>query len=202
MSFKIENKIKEYKKRKYELINGNNTDDSPIFYPKKVIKDNKNIISHHISELSTLNTLSNSPVKFKHNNNQTTISNDKSSLGGVDIISENINKVFLSLEQLIIDDNNNEKKINNNNCSSSDSSNKESYEEESKMELDNKNIQNKFNTNSICINIPKLNFDNIFEYYKQTSLEIKVINNEPSKNNVNNEKTIAYSKYYKKSYDV
>jgi hypothetical protein len=202
MSLKIENKIKEYKKKKYESINGNNTDGSPIIFPKKIIKDNKNIISHHTSELSTLNTLSNSPVKFKHSNKRTTISNEKSSLNSVDIIGENINKVFLSLEQLIIDDNNNENKINNNNYSSSVSSNKDSYEEESKIELGNKNIQNKYNTNSIVINVPKLNFDNIFDYYKQTSLKIKVINNEPSKNNINNEKTIVYSKNYKKPYNI
>ncbi len=196
MSYKIEKKSKEYKKKKYNKINGNNFDDSPILLPKTFIKNDKNVISLHTSELSTLNTMTNSPNTLKHSNKKTNIVKNKNSDTG-EIICQNINKVFLALEQLIIDDNNNEKKLNNNNnCSSSFSSNKDSYDKNSK-----KNMKTIINKQSKSIKIPKLNFTDISDYYKKTPIKIKVIKFGKPENNMSFEKSIYFSKLNKKQHN-
>ena len=196
MNNKFGNKIKEYKKKKYNLMKGENINDSPTFFPSKLTKKVKIAISHHTSELSTLNTMTNSPNKLKHSNKKTNIVKNKNSDTG-EIICQNINKVFLALEQLIIDDNNNEKKLNNNNnCSSSFSSNKDSYDKNSK-----KNMKTKINKQSKSIKIPKLNFTDISDYYKKTPIKIKVIKFGKPENNMSFEKSIYFSKLNKKQHN-
>jgi hypothetical protein len=190
MSNKFGNKIKEYKKKKYNLMNGNNINDSPILFPSKLTKKVKIAISHHTSELSTLNTMSNSPIKLMHSDNQVNILDDKTKIDNVDIICENLNKPFFALEQLIIDDNNNEKNLKNNNSSSSFSSNKDSYEEKSKIDFNKTNIKKKLNNQIKSINVPKLNFTDIYDYYKRKPLFIKVINNDQDINDINGENCV------------
>lgn len=195
MSNNLGIKIREYKKKKYNLMNGKNINDSPILFPTKLTKKVKIAISHHTSELSTLNTMSNSPIKLKHSDNQVNILDDKTKIDNVDIICENLNKPFFALEQLVIDDNNNEKNLKNNNSSSSFSSNKDSYEEKSKIDLNKTNIKKKLNNQNKSINVPKLNFTDIYDYYKGKPLYIKVINNEQDINDINGESCVFYSKY-------
>ena len=190
MNNKFGNKIKEYKKKKYNLMKGENINDSPTFFPSKLTKKVKIAISHHTSELSTLNTISNSPIKLKHSDNQVNILDDKTKIDNVDIICESLNKPFFALEQLIMDVNNNAKNLKNNDNSSSFSSNKDSSEEKSKIEMNKKNIKKKLNNKSKSINVPKLNFTHIYDYYKRKSLNIKVINNEQNINDINGENCV------------
>ena len=154
------NKIKEYKNKKYELIN-ENCNDSPIFLSKKLKKYSK--IDHN-SEESTINTL--------NNENNQSIKEEKSINNNPEIISQNMNNAFNALEQLILDDCSNEAN-NGESFLNETSSDQKSYIEDkaniSALINSNNNIKKK------SMPIPKLDFSEIFEYYNNDPIFIKKV---------------------------
>lgn len=156
------NKIKEYKNKKYELIN-ENCNESPIFLSKKLKKYSK-IDIHHNSEESTINTL--------NNENNQSIKEEKSINNNPEIISQKMNNIFNALEQLILDDcsseaNNGESVLNE--ASSDQKSNIEDKTNISALINSNNNIKKK------SMPIPKLDFSEIFDYYNNNPIFIKKI---------------------------
>ena len=176
MIIKNENlKIKEYKMNQYNLINGSLINESPKFFSKKLRKCSK--LMTHLSDKSTLNTISNISTENNCNGNSNT--DEKINNRNAENIGIKINHAFEALEKLILEDNDNNKTKNINDNSSPSVSN-----EEDKIKIKTKKI-------SHTITIPKLDFSDIFDYYQNTPVyikQIKIMKSKDKHNEKGNEK--------------
>ena len=142
----------------------------------------------HISENSTLNTISNSQTDNNYNDKNPNIIEEEEPY--LKNISEKLNNAFKALEQLIIDDNDN----NNNVNKKEKNHDKGYYHEEDKNNL---NIQFKQNRSKTII--PKLDLSYIEDYYQNNPIVIKEIKIEKVKIN-DDDQNIKYIKTYKQQY--
>ena len=177
MYLNIENKIKEYKKNQFNnLVNGSYINGSPIISSKKFKRKNKIRINYHTSEESTINTISNSPTEINYLNQNLSKIDNNLHQDHSEIICRKMNKAFEALEQLIIDDydkeKNNEEDIIDNSSSSNKASNNNDVKSNKKCKL-KKEKKSRYKSQSISI--PKLDFSDIFDYYSNTPVNIKVI---------------------------
>lgn len=200
MYLNIENRIKEYKKNQFNnLVNGSYINGSPIISSKKFKRKNKIRINYHTSEESTINTISNSPTEINCLNQNLSKIDNNLHQDPSEIICRKMNKAFEALEQLIIDDydkeKNNEEDIIDNSSSSNKASNNNDVKSNKKCKL-KKEKKSRYKSQSISI--PKLDFSDIFDYYSNTPVNIKVIDIKKSKHNDEIEKCKFYSNYLKK----
>ena len=159
----------KFKINQFKLINDKLGNNFQINFPKKTNKISKLI---HTSDASTLNTNINSQIESHLNeNNQKNINeNEYININNPEIILNKFNIAFKALEQLILDD-----EINDNNKEEETiilkkSSNKNSPEEiNSKNDLDFKKTHD--------IQIPKLDFSDIFDNYNNSPVYIREIIN-------------------------
>ena len=169
----------------------------PLFPQKNSKKKNKIRINYHTSEESTINTISNSPTEMNYRNQNMNKIDDNLQQDPSEIICRKMNKAFEALEQLIIDDydneKNNEEDIIDNSSSSNKASNDEKFNKKCKLKKKKKSRHK-----SQSISIPKLDFSDIFDYYSNTPVNIKVINIKKSKHNDEIEKCKFYLNYLKK----
>ena len=198
MYLNIENKIKEYKiKQLNNLVNGSCRNGSPIIFSNKFKRKNKIAINYHISEESTINTISNSPTEINYLNQNVSKNDGKLHQDPGEIICKKMNKAFEALEQLIIDDYDNEKNNEEDIIDNYSSSNKASNDVKSNKKCKSKK-KKKSRHKSQSISIPKLDFSDIFDYYNNTPVNIKVINIKKSNHNDELENCNFYLNYLKK----
>ena len=170
----------------------------------KLFSKGSHIYNTHISEESTINTISNSLICKKKNN-----INGEINRNNYEKIFININKAFYSLEQLVINDNDNDNS-GENHIEDTLIKNSPSLKEKNEHNIQNKsnnvnikeNMQNKMNIESTkkkkSISIPKLDFSMIFDYYQNNQKnQIKIKEKQMENDEVNcNQKNLK--EYIKK----